>query len=56
VAEVVNINDLLAGHVTLEVECLDRVYLNAYVGLSTGIGPSALACFGPSVVIGGCRS
>jgi hypothetical protein len=31
VAEVVNINDLLAGHVTLEVECLDRVYLNAYV-------------------------
>jgi hypothetical protein len=26
------------------------------LGLSTGIGPSALACFGPSVVIGGCRS
>ena len=30
-AEVANVNDLLAGHVTLEVECLDRVYLNAYV-------------------------
>jgi len=31
VADVANVNDLLAGHVTLEVECLDRVYLNAYV-------------------------
>jgi hypothetical protein len=31
VAEVANINDLLAGHTTLDVECLDRVYLNAYV-------------------------
>ena len=26
-----NINDLLDGHVTLDLECLDRVYLNAYV-------------------------
>ena len=26
-----NINDLLRDHVTLEVECLDRVYLNGYV-------------------------
>jgi hypothetical protein len=27
---VVNINDVLAGHVGLEVECVDRLYLNAY--------------------------
>ncbi|HVM67530.1 MAG TPA: hypothetical protein VMU14_21840, partial [Acidimicrobiales bacterium] len=27
----VNINDVLDGHVTLEVECIDRLYLNAYV-------------------------
>jgi hypothetical protein len=26
-----NINDLLEGHVTLEVECLDRLYLNGWV-------------------------
>ena len=26
-----NVNDLLDGHVTLDLECLDRVYLNAYV-------------------------
>jgi hypothetical protein len=29
---VANINDLLNGHVTLEVECIDRLYLNGYVG------------------------
>lgn len=28
---VVNINDVLEGHVSLEVECIDRLYLNAYV-------------------------
>jgi hypothetical protein len=34
-----NINELLQGHVTLEVECLDRLYLNGYVpGLATGGG------------------
>jgi hypothetical protein len=27
----VTINDLLDGHVGLDVECLDRIYLNAYV-------------------------
>jgi hypothetical protein len=28
---VVNINDVLAGHVSLEIDCVDRLYLNAYV-------------------------
>ena len=31
VAAVVNINEVLDGHVALEVECVDRLYLNAYV-------------------------
>ena len=26
-----NINDVLEGHVTLEIECVDRILLNAYV-------------------------
>ena len=26
-----NINDVLEGHVALEVECVDRILLNAYV-------------------------
>jgi len=26
-----NINDLLSDHVTLQVECLDRIYLNGYI-------------------------
>ena len=26
-----NINELLSRHVTLEIECLDRIYLNGYV-------------------------
>ena len=26
-----NINDLFRDHVTLEVECLDRIYLNGYI-------------------------
>jgi hypothetical protein len=34
-----NIPELLSGHVTLEVECLDRLYLNGYIGpLATGGG------------------
>jgi hypothetical protein len=34
---VVNVNDLLDGHVALDVDCLDRVYLNGYVpGLQVG--------------------
>src|ERR1019366_5203930 len=30
-AESLTVNDLLDGHVTLDLECLDRVYLNGYV-------------------------
>jgi len=30
-ASVVNINDVLEGHVALETECVDRLLLNAYV-------------------------
>src|SRR6266496_2499054 len=29
--EALNVNDLLEGHVSLDLECLDRLYLNAYV-------------------------
>jgi hypothetical protein len=31
VAGVCNVNDVLDGHVSLDLECLDRIYLNAYV-------------------------
>jgi hypothetical protein len=31
VQRVVTVNDVLDGHVALDIECLDRVYLNAYV-------------------------
>ena len=30
-AVVVNINDVLDGHIALDLDCLDRIYLNAYV-------------------------
>ena len=30
-ASVVNINDVLDGHVGLDVACIDRLYLNGYV-------------------------
>jgi hypothetical protein len=30
-AAVVTVNELLAGHVGLDIECLDRIYLNGYV-------------------------
>ncbi len=33
-----SIPELLSGHVTLEVECLDRLYLNGYVGPLTTSG------------------
>jgi len=28
---VTNINDVLEGHVALDLDCIDRLYLNAYV-------------------------
>jgi hypothetical protein len=31
VASVVNINEVLEGHVAFELDCVDRLYLNAYV-------------------------
>jgi hypothetical protein len=30
-AEIVTVNQLLEGHVGLDIECLDRIYLNGYV-------------------------
>src|SRR6478609_6682010 len=30
-AAVVTVNDVLDGHVSLDVECMDRIYLNGYV-------------------------
>jgi hypothetical protein len=30
-AQVVTVNDVLDGHVALDIQCLDRIYLNAYV-------------------------
>jgi len=33
-----NIPELLNGHVTLEVECLDRLYLNGYIGPLATVG------------------
>src|SRR5258705_11742960 len=30
-AAVVTVNDVLDGHVHLDLECLDRIYLNGYV-------------------------
>lgn len=27
-----SIPELLSGHITLEVECLDRLYLHGYIG------------------------
>jgi hypothetical protein len=31
VAATLTVNDVLDGHVVLDLECLDRIYLNAYV-------------------------
>ena len=32
------VNDLLDGHVLLDIECLDRIYLNAYVPILQSSG------------------
>ena len=34
----VTVNDLLDGHVLLDIECLDRIYLNAYVHILQSSG------------------
>jgi hypothetical protein len=34
----VTVNDLLDGHVLLDIECLDRIYLNAYVPILQSSG------------------
>ena len=31
VQRVVTVNDVLDGHVALDIECLDRIYLNGYL-------------------------
>ena len=30
-ANVVTVNDVLEGHTVLDIECLDRLYLNGYL-------------------------
>jgi len=35
---VVTVNEVLSGHVVLDIECLDRVYLNAYVPILQSSG------------------
>lgn len=30
-AQVVTVDDVLDGHVALDIQCLDRIYLNAYI-------------------------
>ena len=42
---VVNINEVLDGHVALEVECVDRLYLNVYVPILQ-VGRSGEAVLG----------
>ncbi len=37
-ARVVTVNEVLGGHVQLDLECLDRVYLNAYVPILQSSG------------------
>ena len=37
-AKQVTVNDVLDGHVALDLECLDRIYLNAYVPILQSSG------------------
>src|SRR5437016_11423241 len=37
-AQVLTVNDVLDGHVVLDIECLDRIYLNAYVPILQSSG------------------
>jgi DJ-1/PfpI family len=47
--EVVNISDVLHGHVVLEVECVDRLFLNAYVP-NLQVGPHLNRCTGAPIL------
>jgi hypothetical protein len=38
VVRVITVNDVLDGHAVLDIECLDRVYLNAYVPILQSSG------------------
>jgi hypothetical protein len=38
VARVITVNDVLDGHAVLDIECLDRLYLNAYVPILQSSG------------------
>jgi hypothetical protein len=38
VQRVVTVNEVIGGHVVLDIECLDRVYLNAYVPILQSSG------------------
>ena len=46
-AEVVNINDVLDGHIVLDLKCLDRVYLNGYVP-NLQVGGQVVTYFDPA--------
>jgi hypothetical protein len=46
-ARVITVNDVLDGHVVLDIECLDRIYLNAYVPIRQSSG-QAERTHGPS--------
>src|SRR5258708_3898480 len=37
-ARVVTVNEVLGGHSVLDIECLDRIYLNAYVPILQSSG------------------
>jgi hypothetical protein len=37
-ARIVTVNGVLDGHVALDIECLDRIYLNAYVPILQSSG------------------
>ena len=37
-ARVITVNDVLDGHVVLDIECLDRIYLNVYVPILQSSG------------------
>src|SRR5215831_211998 len=38
VQRIVTVNEVLGGHVVLDIECLDRIYLNAYVPILQSSG------------------